>query len=403
MDKNNLIWIYNICTVGVMVLIVSLMSQMLVEYSILVWPDYSSMQTLSSPIEWIRWVLGDISEAQFYKSELASLGLLIGASIAYIATRYKQRWAGFELSYATGLFAWIMLSSSLGLILSNLLWGWVVPETQQWQPTFVAFVSLPAAVVLMYGRGMKIAIVGAVLATVLVTPSSLLLVNYVCMPFKIPNIVGNVTGMALGSLVAFWFLQKFPILLRPSTMDQPAVAVLEDLSIKPTATNINMSLNMQNYGPLWTIRRMLADFSESQFIANELAGLGYLLGVFLAIYFNPLSIAYGSALISKILISQVLSSGIALLLWRKQWAVYGWYPTYIPISSVAPAAVLVYQGSILSILLGAILGAVIAPPLARFISLRLAHYQHAYIGNVLSMAITTLLAIGVIAGISSLV
>lgn len=391
MKHNKFIWILNFLAVVIVILIVFVITQLLTKHSISKWPDYASMQTLSTPIEWIRWVLGDISEAQFYKSEFASLGLIIGATIAYFASLYKKSWQGFEISYGSGLFPWIFLSSSLGLIFSNLLWGWVVLESQQWQPTFVAFVSLPAAVVLMYGRGLKVALVGAVLGTILVTPCSILLVNYLCKPFNLPNVIGNVSGMAIGSLIAFVFLHKFKFLVsKPKIEEQQTIA-------DDSGSHASINLKTESYGPLWTVRRMLADFSESQFFANELASLGYLIGVFCAIYLNPFSIAYGSGLIGKILISQFLASGLAILLWRKQWQLHGWYPTYIPISSVAPAAVLFYNGSLSSILLGAILGAMIAPPLAKFISDKLANYQHPYIGNVISMAITTLFTIAAIA------
>ena len=40
------------------------------------WPAYSDMMaSMPSPLAWLRWVLGDISEFAFYKHELASLGL----------------------------------------------------------------------------------------------------------------------------------------------------------------------------------------------------------------------------------------------------------------------------------------------------------------------------------------
>ena len=49
----------------------------------------------------------------------------------------------------------------------------------------------------------------------------------------------------------------------------------------------------------------------------------------------------------------------------------------------------------------ALLGALIAPPLACAIAQRLPKYMHPYIGNVLSMAVSTLLivpAVGVLVG-----
>lgn len=356
------------------------------KYSLQIWDNYATMQPPTSTLTWLRWGLGDVSEAQFYKSELASLGLFVGAGIAYYFSKMRSKWQGFQLSYGTGLFPWILLSSSLSLILSNIIWGWTLIESNSWQPTFVTFVSLPAATVLMYGRGFKIAIIGAVAGALFVTPSSLIIVNYVCVPLNLPSIIGNVLGMAIGSLIAFLIFKKFNLsCLVKQTETKKQEPIEEEKEIEPKATN-----------PFWVVRRALADFSESQFIANEWAGLGLIIGALLAIYLNPLSISYGSGLIGNILISQMLAALTAVILWKSKWEKYGWYPTYIPISSVAPVSVLVFGGSLSSIILGAFIGACVAPPLAAFISKKLPKYQHPYIGNVVSMAITSLLALGTI-------
>jgi len=359
------------------------------KYSLQIWDNYATMQPPTSTLTWLRWGLGDVSEAQFYKSELASLGLFVGAGIAYYFSKMRSKWQGFQLSYGTGLFPWILLSSSLSLILSNIIWGWTLIESNSWQPTFVTFVSLPAATVLMYGRGFKIAIIGAVAGALFVTPSSLIIVNYVCIPLNLPSIIGNVLGMAIGSLIAFILFKKFNLscLVKQTKKQEPIEEEkeIEQKEIEPKATN-----------PFWVVRRALADFSESQFIANEWAGLGLIIGALLAIYLNPLSISYGSGLIGNILISQMLAALTAVILWKSKWEKYGWYPTYIPISSVAPVSVLVFGGSLSSIILGAFIGACVAPPLAAFISKKLPKYQHPYIGNVVSMAITSLLALGTI-------
>jgi MFS transporter, ENTS family, enterobactin (siderophore) exporter len=61
----------------------------------------------------------------------------------------------------------------------------------------------------------------------------------------------------------------------------------------------------------------------------------------------------------------------------------------VPVVSVAPAAVLAFNGSIESIFGGALLGAIIAPPLAAAIASRLPKDFHPFIGNVASMTIST--------------
>lgn len=364
--------------------------------SLQIWDHYATMQPPTSTLTWLRWGLGDISEAQFYKSELASFGLFVGAGIAYYFSKMRSKWQGFQLSYGTGLFPWILLSSSLSLILSNIIWGWTLTESNSWQPTFVTFVSLPAATVLMYGRGFKIAMIGAVAGALLVTPSSLIIVNYVSVSLNLPSIIGNVLGMAIGSLIAFIIFKKFNLkclVKETETIKEEPIEAVKKIEKKEKEEK---KIETKDANLFWVVRRTLADFSESQFIANEWAGLGLIMGALLAIYLNPFSISYGSGLIGSILISQMLAALLAVILWKSKWEKYGWYPTYIPISSVAPVSVLVFDGSLISIILGAFIGACVAPPLAAFISKKLPKYQHPYIGNVISMAITSLLAMGTI-------
>jgi MFS transporter, ENTS family, enterobactin (siderophore) exporter len=84
---------------------------------------------------------------------------------------------------------------------------------------------------------------------------------------------------------------------------------------------------------------------------------------------------------------------VAVFLWRRQWAKKGFFPTFVPVVSVAPAAVLALNGSGLSIVGGALLGAIVAPPLAAAIAGRLPEDFHPFIGNVASMTISTALIV----------
>ena len=347
------------------------------------WPTYSDMMnSMPSPWAWLRWVLGDISEVAFYKHELASLGLLLGGALGYWASRYAQSWQGFSISYGTGLWPWLVTSSLLGLLLSNALWGWTL-TADTWQPTFAAFVSLPAAMVLFFGAGWKVTLNGAILGALLVTPSCLLIVNFVCVPLGLPAVIGNVLGMALGSVAAFVLCRRFPALVTPKYEQKPE-------NPPPTPEK------KPDYGVIWTLRRVLADFSEAPFYGNEWASLGMLAGVLLAYALNPLSPAYGSGLLLHMLAAQALTSLAGVIVWRRQWQRRGWYPTYVPLVSVVPAAVLTYGGGFTVMIASALLGALIAPPLACTIAQRLPKYMHPYIGNVLSMAISTVLILPLI-------
>ncbi|MDQ0737927.1 hypothetical protein [Pseudomonas sp. W4I3] len=347
------------------------------------WPSYNDMMaSLPTPTAWLRWVVGDISEVAFYKHEFASLGLLLGGAFGYWTSRHAQAWQGFSIAYGTGLWPWLVTSSLLGLLLSNALWGWTL-TAGSWQPTFAAFVSLPAAMVLLFGGGWKVTLNGALLGALLVTPSCLLLVNYLCIPLGLPVVIGNVLGMALGSVVAFLLCRALPVLVSRAAETQASTA--------PAAAQ-----KIPDYGIRWTLRRVLADFSEAPFFGNEWASLGLLAGVLLAYAMNPLSPAYGSGWLPHLIAGQALTSLIGIIVWRRQWRERGWYPTYVPLVSVVPAAVLTYGGNAAVIVTSALLGALIAPPLACAIAGRLPGYLHPYIGNVLSMAISTVLIVPLI-------
>lgn len=345
------------------------------------WPSYGDMMdNLHHPAAWWRWVVGDISEVAFYKHEFASIGLLAGAGLGWWANRTGKRWQGFAICYGTGLWPWVVTSSLLGLGLGNLMWGWTL-SADTWQPTFVAFVSLPAATVLLFGAGWRVAMTGAVLGAVLVTPLCLLIVNYVCNPLQLPVVIGNVSGMAIGSVLGFLLCKRLPCLVKPA------------LAVAPPEAG---GAQTPDYGVRWTLRRILADFSEAPFFGNEWASLGLVLGALLALVLNPASPFYGSGWLLQLLMAQTLASAVGVIIWRRQWIARGWYPTYIPVVSVAPAAILVHGGSLTVIAMSAVLGALLAPPLAVAISQRLPAYMHGYIGNVLSMAISTLLILPVI-------
>lgn len=355
------------------------------------WPDYSHMvSSFPDAAAWLRWVLGDISEVAFYKHEFASIGLLAGAYLGYWANRTGKTWQGFTICYGSGLWPWLVTSSLLGLVLSNLLWGWTVTATS-WQPTFAAFVSLPAAMVLMFGAGWKVAINGAIMGALFVTPLCLLMVNYVCNPLGLPVVIGNVSGMAIASIGAFVLCRCVPSLVKSAKPRQAAEEVSGSVPGKAP-----------DYGVVWSMRRVLADFSEAPFFGNEWASLGLIVGALLAFTLNPMSPVYGTGLLPQLLAGQALTSALGVMIWRKQWRVRGWYPTYVPLVSVVPAAILTYGGDWQVIMSSALLGALIAPPLACALAQRLPGYLHGFIGNVLSMAISTLLILPIVGWLASL-
>ncbi|MCM4085095.1 hypothetical protein [Paractinoplanes hotanensis] len=184
----------------------------------------------------MTWIIGDTTEAGFQKDALAGVLMMAGAAMAHWGAGRGRRWAGFALSTGGGLLPWMVGSALLGLLISNVAWGWTIAVSGMWQPTFVPFVSVPCVLVLLYGRGWAVALTGAVLGAGLTTPIALPMVNLVCRPTGLPNVVGTTTGMAVSTLIALPLCRSLPWMLRPA-IDAPEVAGL----IRPDAPALLLS------------------------------------------------------------------------------------------------------------------------------------------------------------------
>lgn len=338
----------------------------------------------ANPYYRFLWFLGDMTEAQFHKNIPGALGLISFAALAYFLDRARSKYSGFAITYGTGLWPAVFLASSLGLLLSNLLYGsqlWLNPP-QDWVPTFTPFVSIPAGIVLIYGGNWRSVLTGSILGGLTGFPLAWLITQNVLQPLGFPAVIGSVTTMAIGGVISFEVCKSLPWMKK-----------LPPLKIKSGSKEVS-SFEMQK--PSWLIRRVLADFTEANFYGNEIAGLGLILGTIICWFIAPDLPAYGSRLLPAVLASQLLASACGIFIYFKKWQKYGWYPTFVPVVSVGPAAVLTFGGSMPSIILGAVLGAIIGPPLAQAIYKRFPAHYHPYAGSVTSMAITTTLVIAIL-------
>lgn len=314
------------------------------------------------------------SEPNFYSSALSGLGLLAGGALAHRLQTRRRPGQGFAQACGSGLWVPMLASAMLGVAVSNLAWGWTLtPGT--WQPLFAPFVSVSPTIVLMFGSDIPTVLTGGVLGG-LVTPGlSVLGASVICPRLGVPPVVGVTAGMALAAVIAFAVCRHLPWMPAPLHLRRP----LEP----PPATA------PEKRGPVWVLRRSLADFSEAQFFGSEWASLGLIAGALIAYLLNPAAPAYGSGLLLQILAAQAITAVVAVTVWRGRWARLPFYPTFVPVVSVAPACVLAYGGSLPSVLAGAILGALLSPPLAAAISARLPADFHPFIGNVAAMALAT--------------
>src|SRR5699024_11661890 len=94
--------------------------------------------------------------------------------------------------------------------------------------------------------------------------------------------------------------------------------------------------------PDWIIRRTLADFTDPLFYGNEIATIFLILGAMIDWFINSKHGFLGSQIFPAILFSQLLCGGLAVYLYGKKHLENGWYPTFIPLVSIAPFCVIIF-------------------------------------------------------------
>lgn len=338
------------------------------------------------------WLIVNTTEAQFYASVGGGVGLILFATCAHYWSKSRRKFAGFAICADTGLFPWILLSSTLGLVFASLLFGNNL--SNGWAPTFVPFVSIPAGIVLIYGKGLKNALMGAALGGTLPFPIAYFMIQSVLTPNNLPAIIGNVTGMWLGGIIAFEVCRRVPWMSVRTNDDTPPLAPeSDDGSIDAYQAASDSPATRRG----WFTRRVLADFSEAQFYGNEWASAGLLAGTILTWILNPGGVFYGNGWLPALLLGQFLTSALGILIYYDQWRELGWYGTFVPIVSVVPGAIVIFGGDIWVVLIAAVLGALIGPPVTQWISQLLPSRMHPFIAATFSMALTTTIVIAFLA------
>ncbi|WP_327286766.1 hypothetical protein [Streptomyces sp. NBC_01198] len=94
-----------------------------------------------------------------------------------------------------------------------------------------------------------------------------------------------------------------------------------------------------------------------------------------------------------VLIGQLITALTGVIIWRQRWLEAGFYPTFVPVVSLVPAAVLTYNGAMVPTVVAALVGALVSPPTAAAISARLPAGFHPFVGNVAATSICTALIV----------
>lgn len=155
---------------------------------------------MSTPTWFVRRVLADLTEAQFYGNEIAALGLLVGVII-------DQALNAHHPAYGSGLLPAIILSQFVASAIGVFLYfhKWV---ERGWYPTFVPVVSVGPACVLAFGGSIWVAVFAGVLGGILGAPYAEYLYRY--LPEDFHPTIANVTSMAVSTIIVYVIMQALP-------------------------------------------------------------------------------------------------------------------------------------------------------------------------------------------------
>jgi hypothetical protein len=326
----------------------------------------------------ILWIIGDMTEPNFYKSYLGGIGLLAGSMIAYALDKKNSKFKGFSIAYGSGLWPWVFIASFISLIISNIIYGNNL--NNGWFPTFVPFVCVGAATVFIYGGGWKNVLTGAILGALFTSPISYMVITYVCVPTGLPGVIGSVAGMWIGSIICFEIFKLLPWMKLPEATGTEETAVTSETEIDPKRLHPNR----------FFVRRIIADFSEPVFASNEYVGMGIILGTLISWILCTLEPVYGAGILAAMIFSQILTGAVSVYVYWHHWMERTWFPSFPSMVSVAPGLTLFYGGSIPVAVIAAILGGIICPPLADLVIRNIPKHWAPVVGTTFSMSLGTI-------------
>ena len=325
----------------------------------------------------ILWFLMNFVEAQFYAGVFAGAGIILGGIAAWFLAKNNSRLMGFSICYGSpSIFPWVLASQLLSLGLAIFVYRYIGlfdSRGTTWIATFITVVGAPPSIMLLYGPSLPALLVGSAIAGLFSAPFATWLAESIIVPLKLPGVVSNVLTMAFVGILTCMLCRTLPWVEKKPIADYPKTP-----SPEPDVFSAG-----------WFVRRCLADFSEAQFYGNEVASVFLLIGVTVDWMVNKDLPSYGSGALPAIILSQFVGTAVGVLLYANKFDKGGWYATYVPVVSVGPACVLLFDGTVSAALFSGLLGGIIGAPLAEFFKEHLPEGVHVTNANVLSMAAST--------------
>ena len=111
--------------------------------------DYNNMISgiLDSVPKQIAWFFMNFTEAQFYASVFAGIGIILGGIVAWILAIKNSKYAGFDVCYGSStLFPWVLASQLISLGLAIFVFRYIngfADSSVTWIATFITVVGAP--------------------------------------------------------------------------------------------------------------------------------------------------------------------------------------------------------------------------------------------------------------------
>lgn len=148
----------------------------------------------------IRRVLAEFSEAQFYGNEVAGIFVLLGVSLGTIICQTHG-------AYGSGAVPAIILSQFVGGAVGVFLYADKF-DNSGWYATYVPVVSVGPACVLMFGSTIPVALFAGVLGGIIGGPTAEAMGRY--LPEGVHGTVANVTAMAVCTIITAVVMTYLP-------------------------------------------------------------------------------------------------------------------------------------------------------------------------------------------------
>lgn len=202
----------------------------------------------------------NFTEPQFYAGVFASLGVILGGFVAWRLDVKGSKKAAFPVAYGSNVWPWVLAAQLISLFIANFVLNYIrfFNEGYTWLPTFISVVGIAPAIMLLYGPSISALLTSSVLAGIVSFPIAFWISNNIMPLLEVPGIVANVFTMALTGIFISGICKALPWVEKKEATPIKRVEKSEKETIEEMES------------ATWFVRRVLADFSEVNFMVMKL-------------------------------------------------------------------------------------------------------------------------------------